>query len=154
MSWRSDALQDIKRDEKCRLESYQDGEGVWTIGWGHTAEVGPGQVCTQVQADLWLEQDFSIAEEALNFHAPWWRASPGSVRRGLVNMSFNLGWPRLSRFVHMLRALWNLEYEKAATEALNSKWDQQVGQRADRVAALFREAAAGQQARVNLNGAA
>lgn len=33
------AVDMIKRFEGCRLESYQDQGGVWTIGWGST---GPG----------------------------------------------------------------------------------------------------------------
>lgn len=41
----------IKEFEQCRLEAYQDGAGVWTIGWGETLNVYPGMVITQSQAD-------------------------------------------------------------------------------------------------------
>lgn len=37
--------------EKCRLDAYQDGGGVWTIGWGETQGVRPGMKWTQQQAD-------------------------------------------------------------------------------------------------------
>lgn len=49
----------VKRFEACRLESYLDGNGVATIGWGHTgADVHyPGMTCTQDQADAWLDRD-------------------------------------------------------------------------------------------------
>lgn len=35
------AVDFIKKWEKCKLEAYEDGRGIWTIGWGTT---GPGIV--------------------------------------------------------------------------------------------------------------
>lgn len=52
----------IKRSEACALESYKDSAGVWTIGYGHTAGVGPGTRCTQYQAEQWLQQDLYRVE--------------------------------------------------------------------------------------------
>lgn len=53
----------IKKYEGCRLESYRDVVGVWTIGYGITSAarsvtgtaIGPGMRITQAQADKWLE---------------------------------------------------------------------------------------------------
>ena len=46
----------IKRFEGCKLTSYQDIGGVWTIGWGTTGpSVGPNLTITQAQADSWLQ---------------------------------------------------------------------------------------------------
>lgn len=44
----------IKASEGCRLKAYQDGGGVWTIGYGHTEGVREGDVWTQETADFWL----------------------------------------------------------------------------------------------------
>jgi lysozyme len=55
-------------------------------------------------------------------------------------MALNLGWPRLSAFRNMLAALQAMDYATAAREALDSKWAKQVGARAERIAALYREA--------------
>lgn len=44
-------IQLIQHFEKCKLQSYQDGGGVWTIGWGETHGVGPNMTWTQKQAD-------------------------------------------------------------------------------------------------------
>ena len=41
---------------------------------------------------------------------------------------------------HVIAALKAGDYERAAVEALDSKWARQVGARADRIAALYREA--------------
>lgn len=58
----SDALIDfLKGWEELRLAAYDDGGGVWTIGYGHTAGVKPGDTCTEAQADRWLVDDASEA---------------------------------------------------------------------------------------------
>jgi len=51
----------IQSFESCKLEAYQDGNGIWTIGWGHVAGVQPGDTCTQAQADTWFFQDTHAA---------------------------------------------------------------------------------------------
>lgn len=47
--------------ESCRLHAYQDQKGIWTIGYGHTANVKPGDVCTVLQAENWLMLDVEFA---------------------------------------------------------------------------------------------
>lgn len=47
----------IKKFEGCRLTSYQDSVGVWTIGYGHTAGVKRGMKITQAQAEKYLAED-------------------------------------------------------------------------------------------------
>ena len=41
----------IKQYEGLRLNAYQDAGGVWTIGYGHTGGVQPGDVITREEAD-------------------------------------------------------------------------------------------------------
>ena len=76
--------------------------------------------------------------EELNNALPWWKDLTVSQRRGLMNMAFNLGLPRLQKFEKMLLALRLGDGERAALEALDSKWAKQVGKRAWRIAALYR----------------
>lgn len=48
----------LKSFERCKLQSYQDSGGIWTVGWGHTGpEVTEGMTYTQQQADAQLEKD-------------------------------------------------------------------------------------------------
>lgn len=67
----SDAgLELVKEFEGCRLEAYPDpGSGAepWTIGYGHTGDVHPGDACNQQQADEWLLQDLTYSEAAVNY---------------------------------------------------------------------------------------
>jgi len=56
----------IQDFESLRLVAYDDGGGVWTIGWGHTKGVKPGDICTRAQADAWLAEDCAEAEAAVS----------------------------------------------------------------------------------------
>lgn len=57
----------IRYWEGCELDAYQDGGGLWTIGYGHTAGVCEGDVCTEEQASSWLASDaVSIAQDPVN----------------------------------------------------------------------------------------
>lgn len=47
----------IRVFEGFRAVAYQDSGGVWTIGFGHTAGVKEGDICTIEQAAEWLNQD-------------------------------------------------------------------------------------------------
>ncbi|MFJ2668739.1 lysozyme [Nocardia fluminea] len=55
----------IKGHEGVELEAYQDTGGVWTIGYGHTDGVKPGDQITQEQAGKYLKQDLADSEEAV-----------------------------------------------------------------------------------------
>jgi lysozyme len=56
----------IKRWEGLELQSYKDGGGVWTIGYGHTRGVKPNQTITLDQAKALLDDDLKDAENAVN----------------------------------------------------------------------------------------
>jgi lysozyme len=47
----------IKREEGLRLDAYQDGGGVWTIGYGSTCDVHQGLVITPGEAERRLLDD-------------------------------------------------------------------------------------------------
>lgn len=143
MSWVDQALADIRVAEGCRLTGYPDGGGVPTDGYGNTRGAVIGQIITQEKADADLMTNFAIACEDLDLRAPWWKIAPDPVRRGLVNMCFNMGWPRLSGFENMIAAGVREDYAAMADAALASKWASQVGARAVHIAELFKSAAAG-----------
>lgn len=56
----------IEKWEGCKLTSYQDGGGVWTIGYGHTHTVTAGQSITQAQASQFLTDDLQPVELTIN----------------------------------------------------------------------------------------
>ena len=56
----------IKQWEGLFLKSYDDGVGVWTIGYGHTKGVKSGQTITLEQAEQFLKDDLKEFENAVN----------------------------------------------------------------------------------------
>lgn len=56
-----------KSFEGLRLKAYQDGAGIWTIGYGHTGpEVHAGLVWTEEQASVALLADMGEAQACVN----------------------------------------------------------------------------------------
>lgn len=127
---------DLKRDEGVSLKPYKDSVGVLTIGVGRNIEdVG----ISHEEAGILLDNDIERSLGDLDRELPWWRLLPDDVQRGLANMSFNLGITRLLKFKRMIAALKARDWNDAAKEALDSKWAEQVGPRAHRIAKLFRD---------------
>lgn len=56
----------VRGCEGLRLEAYQDGAGVWTIGYGHTQDVRPGDAIGAERAGQLLEVDLMAAEAAVS----------------------------------------------------------------------------------------
>lgn len=121
----------LRRDEGTRLKLYQDTVGKTSIGVGRNlSDVG----ISQEEADLLLENDIKAATVALESHFPW-AAALDAVRLGaLLNMTFNMGIGGVAQFKDMLSKLQAGDYAGASQAMLQSKWADQVGARAQRLA--------------------
>lgn len=129
------AIEQIKRDEGFRAHPYRDSVGKWSIGYGRNLEdVG----ISQVEGDYLLQNDIDWAEHHLDVNLTWWRGLEEVRRAVLLNMTFNMGIGGLMGFRQMLKALQDGDYEGAAREMLDSKWAEQVGARANRLAEQLR----------------
>jgi lysozyme len=117
------------------LHPYIDTMAKLTIGWGRNLE---DNGISQEEADFLFDNDFANCERELS-QCSWYRDQPEGVQAALINMCFNLGFPRLKGFKRMIAALKAKNYTLAAQEALNSRWATQVGQRAKDVAVMLRE---------------
>lgn len=133
----ADLLADLERDEGKRNNPYLDTEGHLTIGIGRNLDA---LGVSDDEIELMLMNDLKWVVHALDSNLSWWRDMPEPHQRALANMCFNLGYPRLSGFKKMLAALQAGNGEDAATEALDSRWANQVGARAERIADLYRSA--------------
>jgi lysozyme len=126
---------ELARDEGRRLKPYTDTVGKLTIGVGRNLT---DRGLSDGEVDHLLDQDIALSEAELDKVAPWWREMSGVRQRVLLNMHFNMGWPRLSNFKNTLGAMQAGDYAKAADGMLASVWAQQVGQRAVRLAKMMR----------------
>lgn len=84
----------IKSHEALRLKAYQDSKGVWTIGWGHTKNVHPGDVITREQAEQFIRDDFAWVERTLNSDLVTGRDKPLVTQNefdALCSLVFNIG---------------------------------------------------------------
>src|ERR1039458_4350438 len=111
-----------ERFEDCKLQSYQDSVGVWTIGWGHTKDVKPNMYITQGLADLFLTEDTKSAVNCINQFV----TLPINQEEfdALVDFVFNLGCTNFQRST-LLKLLNQGSFKVAALEF--SKWDRAGG---------------------------
>ncbi len=94
----------------------------WTIGYGHTRNVQPGDTCTSEQAEEWLHEDVADAASAVNDYVK----VPMSQSQfdALVSFVYNLGVSNFNRST-LLTKLNKGDIEGAADEFL--KWDMASG---------------------------
>ena len=118
------------RDDLDRIEARiaQDNPTAGSDMWLHIDE----------QVDGLLSADLLMTISGLDAHLGWWRTLTCARQRVLVNMAFNLGVAGLLGFKNTLSAVQRGHYEQAASGMMASKWAQQVGARADRLAVMMR----------------
>lgn len=91
-SFTSDATDLIKEFEGLEFVAYPDpgtGGDPWTIGFGHTSGVRPGDVCTEAQAHDWLVEDLAWVVDAINSRTKV--ELPQSVFDALCSFVYNVG---------------------------------------------------------------
>lgn len=130
---------DIKVDEGFRGYAYRDSEGYLTIGYGHLIDIRSGGGIDLDILELILERDIEEAVKTCVSLFPTFGSLTDERQRVLVNMCFNLGYPKLAKFYKMRAAVQAGDYEKAADEMLDSLWAEQVGDRAKRLAERMRK---------------
>jgi len=109
-----------------------------TIGFGRNIDrEGGGLGITEEEAEVMLRNDIDRSvQECANWY--WFDRQPDRVKRVLIELCFQLGYPALSGFNRMLSALSADNYETAAAELLDSKFAVQVPHRAKRLSDRLR----------------
>ena len=109
----------IKKYEGCKLKSYQDSVGLWTVGFGHL--IGNGKtkpdklIYTQEEVDGLLRTDLARFESGVSAYCtlPLTQGQFDSI----VCFSYNLGLGTLSRST-LLKKLNAGDYDGASQEFL------------------------------------
>ena len=145
-------LEELVKHEGLRLQVYQDTLGIDTIGIGrnlkdrgiskeeldeldiptidHVYEYG----ITEADAMLLAENDVQIVEEELLRAHPCVEDLDAVRQLVLVDMAFNMGVPRLCKFVKMWNAIHENKFDAASKEMLDSRWANQVKSRSTKLA--------------------
>lgn len=138
---RESIYEQLKIDEGVVYEIYNDHLGYATFGVGHLVlESDPehgqpvGTPVSEERVRECFEKDLDTAiSECKVLYGESWEEFPSEVQEVLVNMLFNLGRPRLSKFKNFNAKLVEGDYAGAAPEGLDSLWARQVGDRANRL---------------------
>lgn len=125
----------LRAAEGYRYMPYTDTEGVLTIGIGRAiGRVG----ISRDEAELMLANDVSRAIKGLDMALPWWSSLDEVRQAALAEMAFQLGVNGVLNFRKMRDALMVHDYDRAADEALNSRWHVQTPKRCERIARMLR----------------
>ena len=130
----------LKIDEGVKYEIYDDHLGYKTFGIGHLVKTTDeeygwpvGTPVSEKRVNSVFDRDVEtyISETEKVFGNL--QEMTGELQQVLVNMCFNMGAPRLSQFKKFIKAIHDEDWATASTEALDSRWAKQVGDRANRL---------------------
>ena len=136
--------EDLVKHEGYVTEIYLCAEGYATFGIGHMVTEQDMEhtwpVGTPVTDERILQVFHDDCKDAINDVEQLVNdvySHPDDVIRVLVNMAFNIGRPRLSKFKKMLAAVEDKDYVKASEEMKDSKWYKQVGRRSEELVEIM-----------------
>ncbi len=128
-------ISQLKVHEGVRDKVYLDTEGIETIGVGRNLK---DKGLSEDEIDYLLQNDISEFSSGVQNTWSWWDNLDDVRQRVVVDMAFNMGLAGLSKFKKTLGHIEDGEYEKAASEMLNSRWAKQVGRRANTLSEMMR----------------
>ena len=133
----SELTEMLRKHEGVRDKVYLCSAGYETIGVGRNiSEDGLG--LSDDEIDYLLNNDIKRVREELTEEYYWFAGLNDARQDAMIDLSFNLGQTRLRGFVKALEAMSREEFENAADEFMDSKWSEQVGDRAVEVTEIIR----------------
>ena len=127
-------------DEGKVLEIYHDHLGYPTFGIGHLIlesdkEFGEplGTPISEERVVECFERDVEAVLEDCEKLYKDFDELPEEAQQIIANMMFNMGLTRLSKFKKMKAAVDNRDWKEAAVQGRDSRWDNQVTNRAERL---------------------
>ena len=137
--------EELEIDEGCKYYIYLDHLGYATFGIGHLIteddpeygwEVGTS-IDTYRVHEAFEDDVQSVLTDCEKLYVQW-EHLPEEAQRVIANMMFNMGYTRLSKFKGMKRGVDSRNWNQAADEMVDSRWYNQVTNRADRLVERMR----------------
>ena len=133
----NELIEMLRRHEGVRDKVYLCSAGYETIGVGRNiSEDGLG--LSEDEINYLLNNDIKRVREELTEEYYWFAGLNDARQDAMIDLSFNLGQTRLRGFVKALEAMSREEFENAADEFMDSRWSEQVGDRAVEVTEIIR----------------
>lgn len=137
--------EELADDEGCKYEIYLDHLGLPTFGIGHLvkdADPEHGQPVGTPVSEERVRQvfDLDILVTVEDCHRLYddFDELPEEAQLVIANMCFNLGYPRLSKFKGMKAGCDARDWHSMADEMVDSRWHDQVPNRAKRLVKRIR----------------
>ena len=137
--------EELEIDEGVKYEIYNDHLGYPTFGIGHLITSHDPENGWSVGTDVdeyrvieAFEDDVqSVLSDCEKLYVQW-EHLPEEVQLIIANMMFNMGYTRLSKFRGMKRGVDARDWNAAADEMVDSRWYNQVTNRANRLVERMR----------------
>ena len=113
---------------------YRCTAGYLTIGVGRNIEE---RGLLDDEIDFILDNDIEVVMSEVSVTFDWFFDLSEVRQRVVADMIFNMGLPRFKQFKKMIAALEEGDWSEAANQMMDSKWAQQVGLRAARLATMM-----------------
>ena len=140
--------EELAEDEGCKYEIYLDHLGLPTFGIGalikeHDPEYGQpvGTPVTEERVRQRFSLDIAVTIEDCQVLYDDFDDLPEEAQLVIANMMFNMGRPRLSKFKGMKSGVDARDWNRAADEMVDSRWHDQVPNRAKRLVKRIRDLA-------------
>ena len=117
--------------------AYKCSAGKITVGVGRNIDPDNGLGLSDDEIDYLLANDIQRVAIELQKNVPAYDSLSDVRKSVLIDMCFNLGITRFMQFKNFLAAIDGGEFVTASAEMLDSRWANQVGQRAQRLSKMM-----------------
>jgi len=128
----------LRKHEGVETHAYKCTADKTTIGVGRNIDPSGGLGLSSDEIDYLLSNDIKRVSAELIRAFPWYSELDEVRKDAMIDMCFNMGLPRLSKFKNSLAAMANGDYDIAAIEFLDSNWAKQVGSRSITITDMIR----------------
>ena len=140
--------QELADDEGCKYSVYLDHLNLPTFGIGHLITESDPEFGQPIGTEVSEERvrkafnlDVAVTIDECKVLYPDFDDLPEEAQLVICNMMFNMGRPRLSKFKGMKAGVDARDWNKAADEMVDSRWHDQVPNRAKRLVKRMRDLA-------------
>ena len=128
----------LRKHEGVETHAYKCTANKTTIGVGRNIDPSGGIGLSTDEINYLLANDVKRVNDELVTAFNWYKTLGNARKDAVMDMCFNMGIPRLKKFKKALAAMAKGDYVRAAAEFLDSRWAEQVGQRAITVTDIIR----------------